>query len=416
MMYQVAGVFYDRTMLRAATGFVRELIRRRGELVPLGFNWAFVIFTDVSIAGIVLIAALQRPAADLPATLLAIAIAVAPFALFLLLGIDTTFKAPVLCASGTVATAIFLFATSTPVTADFSPLLLVLTVGVVGALTNMLGGLMATAIAVAVLVAASAVNRLDVIALYLSFVGMGWLVGFLMHTQQQLIIRQQQAQELLAEHAAADERRRIAREVHDVIAHSLSITLLHTTAARRGLQEDRDVDDAIDALEQAEQLGRQAMADIRRTVGLLDGAPMKIAPEPGAREISSLVEEFKRAGLHVRLDVDGPLDRVSAAVGLALYRITQESLANIAKHAPDANSTVTLSISRASAALTITNQLPVTVSAPAAEGRGLRGMRQRIELLGGHIDIGPAGEGWAVHADIPLDDVGHGWRAPWCPA
>lgn len=414
MMYLVGGVFYDRTMLRTATASVREWIRRRGELVPLGFNWAFVIFTDVSIVGIVLIAALQRPATDLPATLLAIAVAVSPFALFLLLGSQTTFKAPVLCASGTAATAIFLFATSTPVTADFSPLLLVLTVGVVGALTNMFGGLMATAIAAAVLIAASALGRLDVIALYLSFVGMGWLVGFLMHTQQQLIIKQQQAQDQLAEHAAADERRRIAREVHDVIAHSLSVTLLHTTAARRGLQQDRDVDDAIDALEQAEQLGRQAMADIRRTVGLLDGAPMKAAPEPGASEIPSLVEEFRRAGLKVDLDVDGPLDRASAAVGLALYRITQESLANVAKHAPDAKSTVSLAISRTSAALTVVNQLPVAVATPACEGRGLRGMRQRIELLGGRIDIGPSQDGWSVHADIPLDEVG-GWRPPWCP-
>ncbi|OBG18903.1 two-component sensor histidine kinase [Mycolicibacterium celeriflavum] len=402
-------------MLGAATVSVREWIRRRGELVPLGFNWAFVIFTDVSIVGIVLIAALQRPATDLPATLLAIAVAVTPFALFLVLGIQATFKAPVLCASGTAATAIFLFATSTPVTADFAPLLLVLTVGVVGALTNMLGGLLATAVAAAVLVAASAWDRLDVIALYLSFVGMGWLVGFLMHTQQKLIIKQQLAQAQLAAHAAADERRRIAREVHDVIAHSLSITLLHTTAARRGLQQDRDVDDAIDALEQAEQLGRQAMADIRRTVGLLDGAPMKTAPEPGASEIPSLVEEFRRAGLKVDLDVEGRLDRASAAVGLALYRITQESLANVAKHAPEAKSVVRLVISRTSAALTVVNQLPIAVAAPACEGRGLRGMRQRIELLGGRIDIGPSEEGWSVHADIPLDDVG-GWRPPWCPS
>lgn len=79
------------------------------------------------------------------------------------------------------------------------------------------------------------------------------------------------------------------------------------------------------------------MADIRRTVGLLDGAPMKTAPEPGASEIPSLVEEFRRAGLKVDLDVEGRLDRASAAVGLALYRITQESLANVAKHAPKRN-------------------------------------------------------------------------------
>ena len=120
------------------------------------------------------------------------------------------------------------------------------------------------------LIVASEMHRLDNAGLYLSFVAIGWLVGYLMRTQQLLMIKQGQAQAALAEHAAADERRRIAREVHDVIAHSLSVTLLHVTAARRGLQQDRDVDDAVGALEDAERLGRQAMADIRRTVGLLD--------------------------------------------------------------------------------------------------------------------------------------------------
>ena len=393
-------------MLGAATGYLRDRIRLRGELIPLGFNWAFVVTVDVAIVGIVLIATLQRPTADLPAALTAIVSAVAPLALFLALGLETTFKAWVLWASGTAATAIFLFATSTPITADFAPLLLVLTVGVVGALTEMFGGLVATGSAAALLLIASALHRVDGLALYLSFVGMGWLVGYLMHTQQRLIIKQQEAQAQLAEHAAADERRRIAREVHDVIAHSLSVTLLHTTAARRGLQEDRDIDDAVEALEQAEALGRQAMADIRRTVGLLDSAPMKMAPEPGIAEIDSLVSNFSRAGLFVALQTDGPVDRVTAAVGLALYRITQESLANIAKHAPDSRSTVTLAISRTSARLTIVNELPVAVAVSAEpEGRGLRGMRQRVELLGGRIAIGPSDGGWAVVADVPLGDT-----------
>ena len=402
-------------MLRAATGFVRDLIRQRGELIPLGFNWAFVIFTDISIVGIVAISTLQRPSSDLPATLTAIAIAISPFALFLLFGIKTTFKAPALWTSGTAATAIFLFGTSTPISADFAPLLLVLTVGVVGALTNMIGGLVATAAAAGLLIAASTSHRLEVIALYLSFVGMGWLVGYLMHMQQQLMIKQQEAQAQLAEHAAADERRRIAREVHDVIAHSLSVTLLHTTGARRSLQQDRDVDDAVEALEQAEQLGRQAMADIRRTVGLLDDGPMRLTPEPGVDQIAVLVDDFVRAGLDVTLRTDGPVDRVSAAVGLALYRITQESLANVAKHAPEAQSTVGLTITRSSAALAINNRLPVAVAVRTSEGRGTRGMRQRVEQLGGHIDIGPFGDEWSVRADIPLSDAGNVWRPPWCP-
>jgi signal transduction histidine kinase len=184
------------------------------------------------------------------------------------------------------------------------------------------------------------------------------------------------------------------------------------------LQQDRDVDDAVEALEQAERLGRQAMADIRRTVGLLDSGPKKTAqttPEPGIDDIGVLVEGFERAGLAVTLRIDGTTRCVSAAVGLALYRITQESLANVAKHAPDSKSTVALSISAASARLAVNNQLPAAVAAAQSpEGRGLRGMRQRVELLGGAIDVGPTPDGWSVCAEIPLQDSDTGWRPWWC--
>ena len=385
-------------------------------MVPLGFTWAFVAMVDTTAVVGCVVAALQRPAADLPAALLAMAAAVVPIVVFFVFGITRKMhEAPTLWAAWTVSPAIFLFATSTPIAGDVAPLLLVLMAGAVGSLTGILGGILATASAVSLLLIASAMHRLDAVALYLGFVGMGWLVGYLIRTQQQLIVKQEEAHAQLAEHAAADERRRIAREVHDVIAHSLSVTLLHTTAARRGLQEDRDVDDAVEALEQAEQLGRQAMADIRLTVGLLDDGPMKMAPEPGVSEIAGLVDDFVRAGLNVTLHAAGPVDGVSAAVGLALYRITQESLTNVAKHAPDTQSTVTLTISRASAMLTISNQLPVTVpAAQASEGRGLRGMRQRVELLGGRIDIGPADDGWSVSAEIPLGDTGNGHRTWAC--
>ena len=404
-------------MLRAATGFVRERVRRRGDLVPLGFTWAFVVAVDVTLIGGCIIATLQRPAADLPAGLIATAVAVVPFLLFLIYGITLkVHEAPVLWAAWSAATAIFLFATTAPVGTDFAPLLLVLMVGAVGALTGILGGFLATVSAVAMLVVASTMHRVEHLALYLSILGMGWLVGYLMHTQQQLLIKQSEAQAMLAEHAAADERRRIAREVHDVVAHSLSVTLLHTTAARRSLQQDRDVDDAVEALEQAEQLGRQAMADIRRTVGLLDDGPMRLTPEPGVDQIAVLVDDFVRAGLDVTLRAEGAVEGVSAAVGLALYRITQESLANIAKHAPEAQSTVALTITRSSVTLRIGNRLPVSVAVRTSEGRGMRGMRQRVEQLGGHIDIGPSGDEWSVRADIPLSDAGNAWRPPWCPA
>ena len=138
--------------------------------------------------------------------------------------------------------------------------------------------------------------------------------------------------------------------MHDVIAHSLSVTLLHVTGARHALQQDRDIDDAVGALSDAERLGRQAMADIRRTVGLLEagrtnGSSPTMTPEPGIADIPELINDFVQAGLPITLRTDGEPDQVSAAVGLALYRITQESLANIAKHAPASKAQVGLVIS-----------------------------------------------------------------------
>jgi signal transduction histidine kinase len=157
------------------------------------------------------------------------------------------------------------------------------------------------------------------------------------------------------------------------------------------------------------------MADIRRTVGLLDDSPMKVAPEPGIDDVAVLVEDFQRAGLAVTLCVEGATDHASAAVGHALYRIAQESLANIAKHAPDSKSAVALRVSASSASLAVDNRLPAAVAAaPCAEGRGVSGMRQRVELLGGAIDVGPTRDGWAVRAEIPLDGGDTGWRPPWC--
>ncbi|MCW1824408.1 two-component sensor histidine kinase [Mycolicibacterium conceptionense] len=402
-------------MLGSIARRLRAHARRRGYALPVGYNWAIVLAFDATVVGAGAVAMLQRPTADFPASLLALVVCTAPFALFYLSGVD--FKAPIVWATWTTATAVLLFATATPVSNDFAPLIAVLMVGEVASLVGVWGGFLASLTAATLLMTAAAQHRLDALPLYLGILGMGWLVGYLVHTQQQLMRQQQEAQAAQARHAAADERRRIAREVHDVIAHSLSVTLLHVTGARRGLQQDRDVDDAVEALEQAERLGRQAMADIRRTVGLLDGAPMSMAPEPGVDDIPCLVEDFVRAGLTVRLDATGRTDVVSGAVGLALYRIAQESLANIAKHAPDAEATVLLRISRTSASLTVANRLPVPALAVRngrdVEGRGVHGMRQRVEQLGGIISVGPADDGWAVRTNIPLDDTD---RAPrWCP-
>ncbi|OBJ11435.1 two-component sensor histidine kinase [Mycobacterium sp. 1482292.6] len=405
-------------MLHAAADHLRELLRRRSELIPVGITWAALISVDVALVLGGVIGTLQRPVSDLPVALTAFALALSPSFAFLIFNMKMT-PGP-LWATWSASSALTLFGTSAPIHADFGPALLVLMVLVVATLASVLVGLLAAASAVALLLADSALHRLDAVVLYLGFIAVGWLLGYLMRTQRLLLAEQIAAQDMLAEHAAADERRRIAREVHDVIAHSLSITLLHVTGARRALQQDRDVDDAVEALEQAERLGRQAMADIRRTVGLLDNWPTKAAqtvPEPGIDDIALLVEGFQRAGLAVALCVEGPTDHVSAAVGLALYRITQESLANIAKHAPESKAGVVLDISPASARLAVTNLLPAAVPATRSpEGRGLRGMRQRVELLGGAIDVGPTRDGWSVCAEIPLQEGDTAWRPGWCRA
>jgi len=383
---------------------LRDWVRHKEQMLPSGFSMTIVAAIDATMVVIGGIAALQRPLSEWPVILLAMLIAFIPELVFFSVDLrnSTKYEGPVIWAAWTSGTAILLFATPTPITGDFAPLLLSLTVGVVSGITSLRGGALAAGSAAALLVSATAMHRLNTPALYLSFVAIGWLVGFLMRTQQELLIKQREMQDQLARHAVADERRRIAREVHDVIAHSLSVTLLHLTGARHALQYDEIDDDTVRALQRAEHLGRQAMADIRRTVGLLDADTSALTPEPGIADIANLVEDFSRAGLNISFDVSGRLDDVSAAAGLAMYRIAQESLANIAKHAPGAGSRMTLSASRAAATLDVINELPHSVGERAvAYGRGLRGMKQRIELLGGTIDIGPGPDGWSVAARVP---------------
>jgi len=415
-----ADAFYDEPMLRVVREYVRDRIRLRTELIPTGFSWTFVILVDSALILIVLASTVQHGGhGDLPAASVAAVIAVSPLALFLFAAIK--FSPGIVWVTSYTAVLIWLFGTSTPIGNDFAPMLLSLMSGVVGSLAPVFYSVLAVGSATAMLAVASAEHRLDNLALYLAVLVMGWLVGVLMRIQARLMTEQQEMQANLAQLAAADERRRIAREVHDVIAHSLSVTLLHVTGARRALQLDRDVDDAVGALTDAERLGRQAMADIRRTVGLLDagktnGSSPGIAPEPDIGDIPDLIDDFVQAGLQVALRTEGETNQVSAAVGLALYRITQESLANIAKHAPASKAQVELVISPSTVVLSIVNTLPIRVpdTAAAPDGRGLSGMRQRVELLGGVLDAGPCSRGWSVRAEIPVNDSGPRTRR--CPA
>jgi signal transduction histidine kinase len=227
--------------------------------------------------------------------------------------------------------------------------------------------------------------------------GMGWAL----HRELALFLDLHRAQAALGEQAVQDERRRIAREVHDVIAHSLTVTMLHLTGARLTLEHDPAATaEAIAALAEAERAGRQSLNEIRRTVGLLANEPSSEAPLPGARDIETLVSDFRAAGLDVSLVVQGDPAPTSASAGLALFRIVQESLTNAAKHAPGAPVQITAAFGP-EIVLEVSNPLTRAATAGEPGGMGIPGMTERAQILGGSLSAGRAERGWVVTATFP---------------
>jgi signal transduction histidine kinase len=225
-------------------------------------------------------------------------------------------------------------------------------------------------------------------------------VGFFMRTLIRALREVQAAQAQLARQAAVDERQRIAREVHDVIAHSLTVTMLHLTAARLAVNRG-DPAAANEALEEAERTGRQSLNDIRGTIGLLRDADADAteAALPSAADVPDLIARYRTAGLKVDCDVDGDLVTVPPATGLATYRIVQEALANAVRHTPGATAEVDVTVN-GGVTLRIASKGGVPRDDPGT-GMGVSGMCERAEALGGHCTAGPEGEGWVVEAAIP---------------
>ena len=233
---------------------------------------------------------------------------------------------------------------------------------------------------------------------------MALAIGYMMRRQAETTYQLREAQDALAREAVLQERNRIAREVHDVIAHSLTVTMMHLTAARMAVH--RDPEEAESTLREAERLGRQSLADIRRTVGLLrdrvDGAVEP--PQPDARDLETLVGEYRAAGMDVEMDRD-ELGDLPASAGLALFRIVQESLTNAGKHAPGSPVEVTVSRDGGSVDLWVRNPVsdPSTEDRTPSGGMGIVGMRERAALLGGTLSAGLDDGTWVVHCRFPAD-------------
>lgn len=289
-----------------------------------------------------------------------------------------------------------------PVDYDFALFALVMLAGHLGSLERLVDSAIGVAGIAATFVTLGLTGHLPGVGFWLTTLLIGWDIGFIMRFQQLRIDEQERAAADRQSRAVLGERQRIAREVHDVIAHSLSVTLLHLSAARRSLEDD-DVDlaEATDALRDAESTGRQAMADIRQTVGMLGIASGAVQATPDARDIPALVQQFKAAGLTVTLDLTGDPALVSPTVGLGLYRVVQESLANVAKHAPQASTRVVVDLRRNRQRVRVWNALTGPVPSPRADCAGIRGMEERARQLGGDLNAGPADAGWLVELKTP---------------
>ena len=208
--------------------------------------------------------------------------------------------------------------------------------------------------------------------------------------------------ELLAERAVADERVRIAQELHDVVAHNVSLIVVQAQALGATTADER-VTEATDGIA---DLGREAMAEMHRTLKLLrggaDGDPA-LAPQPGLGELDDLLERARGAGVGIDLAVEGEPRALAQSVDLSAYRIVQEALTNVVKHAGRAHTTVTLGYRPDALELTIadTGDAPAR---PTAGGHGLIGMRERAAMFGGTLSAGPRdGRGFEVRASLPYD-------------
>ena len=241
---------------------------------------------------------------------------------------------------------------------------------------------------------------------------LGWLVGFALRERaaaaeaaEARASHAEREREAAARIAVAEERARIARELHDIVAHAVSVMVLQVGAVRHKLPDEL-VDDR-DALQNVEGTGRAALTEMRRLLGAMrrDGDGVELTPQPGLGSLEPLLDEIRRAGLDVDLHVEGERPRVPGAIDLSAYRIVQEGLTNALKHAHANHADVVVRYRP--------NELEIEIRddgrGPATGdglGHGLVGIRERVKLYGGEMSAGAAnGRGFLLTTRLPLVGV-----------
>jgi signal transduction histidine kinase len=305
-----------------------------------------------------------------------------------------------------------------PVGSDFSVLVLLYTlaayrprrVSVTGLAICMLGAI----VAIARWSPGRADGSLAGFGLVIAFFGvpllLAWVLGDSIRYRrgyylalEERAARLERERDAQAQIAAAAERARIARELHDVVAHNVSVMVVQADGA--GYALDADPERAREALGAISRTGRQALAEMRRLLGVLraEDEPATLAPLPDIDQLGELLEATRASGIPVRFTLEGVPRALPGGAGLAAYRVVQESLTNVRKHAgPEASASVLLRFCEEGVLVRVTDDGHGSAAASDGEGHGLTGMRERVGLYGGTVKAGPrpAG-GYQVTVQLP---------------
>jgi len=239
-------------------------------------------------------------------------------------------------------------------------------------------------------------------------IGLPVLLGLVIRTTRELSMQQQRRIESESRAARADERAAIARELHDVVAHHVASIVLRTGVARQVLPDLSP--QAREVLDDVHGTGSAALADLRRLVAVLrdpegvrsDAALTAIEPSALPAALDGAVETARRTGLVVDADISGPVGSLDAVRGLAVLRLTQEALTNVAKHAgTSAHARLRVAVSGDEVTWEVADDGGGLGTATPSGGHGLIGMRERVEVLGGRLEAGPYGKGWRVATVLP---------------
>jgi len=239
--------------------------------------------------------------------------------------------------------------------------------------------------------------------------GIAWLAGFALNARAEQAdaaearaTEAEREREAAARIAVAEERARIARELHDIVAHSVSVMVLQVGAVRHKLPDALDEDR--EALQGVERTGRAALAEMRRLLGAMrhDGQEAELSPQPGLDGLQSLADEVGRAGLPVQLHREGDAYALPRAVDLSAYRIIQEGLTNALKHSGASHADVTVRYAPDAVQIEVEDD-GRGVAATDGSGHGLVGIRERVKIYGGEMTAGPTdGGGFRLTSTLPL--------------